>query len=57
MRSSAPRHRAPRHRRTRRVNGLPYRRTSRSELLFAALVGLTLLAAAFTLGGLAAHPF
>lgn len=48
---------APRHRRTRRINGLPYRRISRSELLFATLVGLTLLAAAFTLGGLMAHPF
>lgn len=47
----------PRHRRTRPLNGLPYRRISRSELLFAALVGLTLLAAAFTLGGLTAHPF
>ena len=48
---------APRHLRTRPLNGLPYHRISRSDLLFAALAGLILLAGAFTVGGLMAHPF
>lgn len=45
---------APRHRRTRPLNG---RRISRSDLLLATLAYLLLLAAAFTVGGLMAHPF